>query len=177
MPAFGPDVPPDTWPLSDEGRAAARTLTAHLPANALLVASTEPKAYQTLADLGPVRRDARFGEVRREGEPWDGPFRELRRAYVDGADHPGWEPRSAVAARFDAGVREHLAAAVGRPLIVASHGMAMTVWLSTRLELADPGSFWAELRFPDALTVDLAAGSVTRLPISSPAPGSTPRIQ
>ena len=52
------------------------------------MASDEPKAWQTLEPAGPVIRDARFGEVRREGEPWDGPYRELRRSYVDGADHP-----------------------------------------------------------------------------------------
>jgi len=162
MPAFSPDVPADEWPLSDEGRAAAVALAADLPAGALLVASTEPKAYRTLEPAGPVLRDRRFGEVRREGEPWDGPFRELRRAYVSGADHPGWEPRSAVASRFEVGVREHLAAADGRPVVVASHGMAMTVWLCTRLELPDPGQFWVDLRFPDALTVDLATGTIQR---------------
>ena len=162
LPAFGPDVPPDEWPLSDEGLAAARALVAHLPSEARLVASTEPKAYQTLEPAGAVLRDPRFGEVRREGEPWDGPFRELRRSYVSGADHPGWEPRVVVAARFDAGVREYLAVAGERPLVVATHGMAMTVWISMRFGLPDPGQFWADLRFPDALAIDLANAQVSR---------------
>ena len=162
MPAFSPDVPADEWTLSAEGLAAAQVLAGHLPAGARLVASTEPKAYQTLEPAGPVLRDGRFAEVRREGEPWDGPFRELRRSYVSGVDHAGWEPRSAVAARFEAGVREHLAAANGQPLVVASHGMAMTVWLSTRLGLPDPGQFWADLRFPDAIWVDPSRADPSR---------------
>jgi hypothetical protein len=46
--------------------------------------------------------------------------------------------------------------------VVASHGMAMTVWLTAAIGLEDPIGFWSELRFPDALAVDLAAGTVRR---------------
>ncbi len=156
MPAYDRDVPAHEWPLSPDGLAAARRLTRQLPRDAWLAASDEPKAWQTLEPAGEVARDARFGEVRREGEPWDGPFRELRRAYVDGADHAGWEPRVDVTARFDAGVEDYLVRAAGRPLVVASHGMAMTLWLTARVGLTAPGEFWASLRFPDAVVVDLA---------------------
>jgi hypothetical protein len=41
--------------------------------------------------------------------------------------------------------------------------MAMTVWLTARIELPDPGAFWADLQFPDAHSVDLAAGTITRI--------------
>src|SRR5262249_30744965 len=44
-PIVDPSTPPSQWPLSREGRAAARSLS--LPTNAYLVASTEPKAIQT----------------------------------------------------------------------------------------------------------------------------------
>jgi broad specificity phosphatase PhoE len=158
MPAPDPLVPAHEWPLSPDGRADARWLVPLLPADALLVASDEPKAYQTLESAGPVGRDARFGEVRRGGEPWDGPFRELRRAYVEGAAHPGWEPQASVAARFDEAIREYRVAAGARPLVVASHGMAMTVWLTARFDLAAPGEFWSDLRFPDAHAIDLSTG-------------------
>jgi hypothetical protein len=43
---------------------------------------------------------------------------------------------------------------------IASHGMAMTLWLSASLTLADPGQFWAELRFPDVLDVEPGASVV-----------------
>lgn len=152
MPEASPDSPPHEWPLGAAGRAAARVLAAELPAGGYLVASEEPKAWQTLAPAGEVVRDPRFNEVGRV-ESWGGEFRRLRRSYVDGADHPGWEPRSRVADRFGAAVTDHLAAAGGRPLVVATHGMAMTVWLDRRGELADPGEFWAALRFPDVRRV------------------------
>ncbi|MGH8833465.1 MAG: histidine phosphatase family protein [Actinomycetes bacterium] len=164
MPAFGPDVPAHEWELSEDGRTAAAVLARLLPAGARLVGSNEPKAWQTLEPAGSVDdRDARFNEVFRVGEPWEGEFRELRHAYVTGFDHDGWEPRADVARRFDAGVTEQLAVAGEVPLVVASHGMAMTVWLTARIGLADPGEFWAGLCFPDAHQVDLRAGTIRRL--------------
>ncbi|GAB2869968.1 hypothetical protein GCM10027176_84570 [Actinoallomurus bryophytorum] len=159
MPAFGPDVPPHEWPLSEEGRAAARRLTARLPPDAHLVASEERKAWQTLGGGENVVRDGRFNEVGRV-EPQGGDFRRLRRMYVEGVDHAGWEPRPEVVRRFEEGIAEHLTGAGGRPLLVATHGMAMTVWLTARLALADPGGFWEDLRFPDAHLVDMDGGTV-----------------
>jgi len=164
MPAYEESVPAHLWPLAGDGRVAARRLTAHLPSGAYLAASDEPKAWQTLAEVGAVIRVPRFGEVRREGEPWEDGFLEPRMAYVDGADHAGWEPRVEVATRFDSAVQDHLVRAAGRALVVASHGMAMTVWLTARIALPTPGPFWASLGLPDALTVDLRDGTVTRLP-------------
>ncbi|MEV0312357.1 histidine phosphatase family protein [Nonomuraea fuscirosea] len=161
MPAYGPAVPPHAWTLSAEGWQAARRLVGRLPGDARLVSSDEVKAWQTLGGDDAVTRDRRFGEVARV-EPWEGGYRELRRAYVDGADHPGWEARAEVAGRFDAGITEQLALAGGRPLVVATHGMAMTVWVTARLGLDRPGAFWADLRFPDAHLVDLASGTVER---------------
>jgi broad specificity phosphatase PhoE len=163
MPAYEREIPPHEWPLSPEGVQAARRLVRHLPTGAFLAASDEPKAWQTLEPAGEVVRDARFGEVHRDWEPWGGPFRELRQAYVDGADHDGWESRVDVADRFDAAVADHLVRAAGRALVVASHGMAMTVWLTARVGLPAPGTFWASLHFPHAVAVDLAAGTVEPL--------------
>jgi broad specificity phosphatase PhoE len=163
QPAYDRAVAAHLWPLAAEGLAEAARLS--LPPGAYLAASDEPKAWQTLAPHGPVVREPGFGEVRRVGEPWDGPYRDLRRAYVDGADHPGWEARAEVAARFDGAVEDHLVRARGRPLVVGSHGLAMTVWLTARVGLADPGDFWAGLRFPDVVAVDLAAGTIARAPL------------
>ncbi|MGP3934676.1 histidine phosphatase family protein [Nonomuraea sp. KM88] len=161
MPAYGPALPSHEWTLSTEGRQAARRLVARLPEDACLVSSDEPKAWQTLGGDDAVTRDRRFNEVTRV-EPWQGDYRELRRAYVEGSDHVDWEPRAEVAGRFDAGLAEHLARAGGRPLVVATHGMAMTVWMTARLGLEGPGGFWADLRFPDALLVRLDSGTVQR---------------
>ncbi|WP_205857634.1 histidine phosphatase family protein [Phytoactinopolyspora endophytica] len=152
MPEVDPAVPPHEWHLSAEGREATEAL--HLPVRARVVSSTEPKAAQTLEHCGVVVRDARFNEVRRSSEPFGGNWRALRRAYVDGVEHDGWEPHEAVAARFGSAIDEHRDNARGEVLVVAAHGMAITVWLARRLGLADPVQFWEGLRFPDMITLD-----------------------
>jgi hypothetical protein len=45
--------------------------------------------------------------------------------------------------------------------VIGGHGVAMTVWPATRTGL-DPGPFWARLRFPDMIDVDLGAGIARR---------------
>jgi broad specificity phosphatase PhoE len=71
-----------------------------------------------------------------------------------------------VAARFDAGVAAHLAIAGDRPLVIATHGMALTLWLTEAIGLSDPAAFWTDLRLPDAFAVDLAARTITRVPVA-----------
>lgn len=160
-PIVDPALPPAAWILAPEGRTGAAAL--RLPAGAYLVASDEPKAVQTLEPAGPVVQDARFAEVRRPAEPIDGAWRGPRLAYVEGADLAGWESRVEVVSRFDRAVADHEARAAGRDLVIASHGMAMTLWLTARIRLAAPGQFWANLALPDPYEVDLAAGTVMRL--------------
>jgi broad specificity phosphatase PhoE len=161
MPAFGPEVPAAAWELSSEGWCEAKALARALPAGALLIASREPKARQTLEPAGPVHTDERFNEVTRD-EPYEGDFQARRRAYVTGTDHTGWEPRDQVVARFTDAVRFWSAQADGRPLVIASHGMAITLWLTATVGLTDAGTFWADLRLPDLLTVDTTGKQVTR---------------
>jgi broad specificity phosphatase PhoE len=155
MPAADPTLPPARWQLSAAGIEAAARL--RLPPHAHLVASDEPKASGTVrvaAGGAHVVVDADFAEVRRQ-EPWDDDYRQRRRAYVSGSDHAGWEPRASVAARFDAAVARH--AREDRPLVVGTHGMAMTCWLASRGLIDGPaGDFWAALAFPDVVDVELA---------------------
>jgi broad specificity phosphatase PhoE len=161
MPDHGPHRPARDWHLSPDGWAAAHALCELLPPDARLVASSEPKAIETLQPAGPVVSDPRFDEISRV-EAYDDDFRRNRRAYVNGTDLPDWEPREHVVRRFDAGVREHAEAASG-PLVLASHGMAMTLWLTATIGLHDPGDFWAGLGFPDAHRVDLTTHRISRL--------------
>ncbi|MCM4080112.1 histidine phosphatase family protein [Paractinoplanes hotanensis] len=156
MPEADPARPPHLWRLGASGAAGARALS--LPPGAWLVASTEPKAAETLQVAtagGHVLEDAGFDEVRRPHE-WRDDHRERARAYVEGATPAGWEPRQQVAARFTAAVARHAARAGGGPLVVGTHGMALTTWLAAhQLITGPPGSFWAALAFPDVVTVDL----------------------
>ena len=166
MPAHGPETPARDWLLAPAGQVAAESRCARLPTGALLIASSEPKAIASLEPAGQVVPDPRFDEISRV-EAYDDTFRTQRRAYVDGADHTDWEARDDVVRRFGAGVAMHIATADGRSVVIASHGMAMTLWLTAAVGLDDPGAFWADLRFPDAHVVDLAAGTVVRLAESS----------
>lgn len=161
-PVAVPSTAQATWELSTAGAAAAADLCRHLPP-AHLVASEEPKAWQTLASVGAARRDGRLGEVRRD-EPWDDGFVARRRAYVSGVRQDGWELQEAVAARFGEAVRKHERLAGGRPLVVASHGMSMTVWLVAAgvVDAAGAGDFWKALRLPDCWRVDLSARGLVR---------------
>jgi hypothetical protein len=84
MPEVRSYVPPDLWELGAEGRAAARALAVRLPGDCYLVASDEPKAVQTLRELGP---DVAV----------DGGFREVARPRVWTDDHraPAWAGQEA----------------------------------------------------------------------------------
>jgi broad specificity phosphatase PhoE len=163
MPAVDPAADPATWELGADGRVAARALRTALPPGALGFASDEPKAWQTLAPDGErgVIRDGRLGEVRR-AEPFSDDFRRPRREYLTGAEHEDWEPRQAVVARFAAAVTAARQLAGSRDLVIATHGMAMTLWLDAELGLDDAVRFWDDLRFPDLFRVDLRAGAVKR---------------
>ena len=167
MPDAVEEVAPRDWRLSDDGRAAARALRVLLPADALLLASDEPKALETVREASggaAVLADPGFGEVNRPVE-WVSDHRARARAYVEGTPHDGWEPRQDVAARFEAAVRRHTT--TGRTLVIGTHGMAATVWLATRTTI-DPGPYWEGLCFPDLIAVDLVAGTAARVSAAAP---------
>jgi broad specificity phosphatase PhoE len=148
MPEVRSYVPPDLWELGAEGRAAARALAVRLPGDCYLVASDEPKAVQTLRELGPgVAVDAGFREVARP-RVWTDDHRALARTYLSGVRHDGWETHAQVSARFADAVARHERLAAGRRLLVGTHGMALTVYLAGRVPL-DPVAFWSGLAFPD----------------------------
>jgi broad specificity phosphatase PhoE len=153
MPDIQPQVHADAWPLGDAGRAAARTLADRLPRDPWVLASMEPKAQQTAAEIVAVgcalHSDARVGETRRPHE-WHDDFAARAQRFVAGEQHRGWESRPSVIARFDAAVREALNRCGGSPLVIVSHGQAMTVWLHSVRAVDDPGRFWSSLAFPDA---------------------------
>lgn len=157
MPVATPDAPPGSWPLSEEGTAAAGRLVALLPDDAYFVSSTERKAIETL--VGRVEHsDARFDEVARGDEPFDGDFRRRRREWVEGTAHDGWESQPAAATRFAEGVAAALDRAEldGRAAaVIASHGMVLTNWLvhAGYVPPAEAGEFWSDLRLPDCWQV------------------------
>ena len=48
-------------------------------------------------------------------------------------------------------------------MVIATHGMAMTIWLSSVIGLPDPAGFWSDLRFPDAHRLGLGEGTLVRV--------------
>ncbi|HEX5995849.1 MAG TPA: hypothetical protein VFY84_11965 [Jiangellales bacterium] len=167
MPIVQPDVPSDQWQLGAEGRAEARSLRSRLSEPAYFVASDEPKAEQTLRELAgesSVSIDPGFREVRRP-HIWSDEYRMVAREYVNGIRPRGWEDHVHVAERFATAVARHatIAAATGRALVIGTHGLAPTVWLTTVMRLdPSPAQFWERLRFPDLIDVNLLHGTATR---------------
>jgi broad specificity phosphatase PhoE len=167
MPEIDPQVPSELWHLGDEGRTAARSLRPLVTQPAYYVASTEPKALETLQEVAGdlnVGTDAGFAEVRRP-HVWSDDYQGVARAYVDGVRHHGWEVHDQVINRFDAAVARHAAraAAQNSTLVIGTHGLAPTIWLASRYSLIpSPAQFWAALRFPDVIQIDLTTGSISR---------------
>lgn len=171
MPEIDPQTPAELWHLGDDGRTAARALRPLLAQPAYYVASTEPKAAETLQEITGdlnVPTDPGFTEVRRPHR-WsdDYDYRTVARAYAAGARHDGWEPHEEVIDRFDAAVARHtaLAAACNKTLVIGTHGLAPTIWLASRYFLhPSPAQFWEALRFPDIIDVHRTAGTVSHRP-------------
>ena len=96
----------------------------------------------------------RVGEARRPAR-WHDDYRARASRYVSGQTYVGWEPHETVVRRFDAGVRAGLRARADAPLVIVSHGLALTLWLQSIGAVSDVGTFWDELAFPDAFRVSV----------------------
>lgn len=165
MPLATEAAPSDSWALTAEAQTAARQMRARLPADAFLAASCERKAWETVGGTGAdVECDVRFNEITRPVEPWGGDFLRLRRLYIEGVRHPGWEPHEDAAARFHAGVVAVQDRCRDRPIVIGTHGMVLTNWLVSigAVSITDAAAFWSDLRFPDCIEVDTVDGSCRR---------------
>lgn len=177
MPEVAPGVAPALWGLSEPAGEDCVLVAHALPAELApsIHTSGERKAEQTAAILGmrlglTLTIDPRLGEVDRPGE-WVEDHRAMAAAYLAGTNHPGWEPRDAVVARFatavgDALVLEHESAG---DIVVVNHGMALSLYLAhaTGIETV---TFWQALTFPDAWRFDLGSGELTHLYSGASAP-------
>jgi broad specificity phosphatase PhoE len=165
-PAVDPELPADQWELTTAGRAAAQVLGA-LTGRGYYVASDEPKALQTVREMAagwPVTVEPGFGEVQRPGG-WSVDYQPQALGYLEGAGPDDWEPPAQVTDRFDAAVTRHAQIAADRQqvLIAGTHGLAVTIWLASRVRLEpSPAGFWASLGFPDLIEVDLSTGQLRR---------------
>jgi broad specificity phosphatase PhoE len=74
--------------------------------------------------------------------------------YLGGRRLPGWEPQEEVAARFEAAVLDAMRA-TDRPVVVFTHGQALTLWLQRLGAITDAVGFWSRLAMPDAVPVEV----------------------
>ncbi|WP_179277356.1 histidine phosphatase family protein [Actinoplanes regularis] len=169
-PVVDPEVPAEQWQLAQESRVAARLIRLHVKHPAYYVASSEPKAAQTMQEIAGAQRvvtDDDLTEVHRP-HVWltDEDYHGAALAYANGRCPDGWESLERVIERFDAAVVRHAAAAAerGQTLVVGTHGLAPTVWMASRYRLdPDPARFWEGLRFPDIVEIDLQSQTVSCL--------------
>lgn len=161
-PGADPAVPRGEWRLDDAGRQAAVELgvvLAPLLAGRVIVASTEPKAIETVAAVtgrDPQLTDVGFGEVE---HPWIDLAAEkhaVSLAYLGGKDVADWEPAPAVVDRFAAALDRIEA----RDVVIGTHGMAAALWTASVVPGVDAPTLWSQLRLPDAWIVDLQSRSM-----------------
>ena len=151
MPAIDAELPTKDWPISPEGRAAARRMAEKLAAfvPACVISSTEPKAADTgriVAErlAAPIAFDGDLVEHRRETVAF------LPRAEVEAAIEAlfrrpdelvyGEENADQAHARFAGAVERHRAAHPNEALVVASHGTVISLWVwdRSRASVAQP---------------------------------------
>ena len=137
--------PARTWPLTEEGRAAAALLAARLPRVERVLSSPEPKALGTAEPIAhlhslQVEVDDRLREVERERNlPTRDAHRAAVRRYLAGEGVNGWEPRELALARVRAAVAGLEDAAV------VSHGMLLSLLLGYSFDE------WSRIGLPDAI--------------------------
>jgi broad specificity phosphatase PhoE len=168
-PDVRPDTPPPAWRLDERGRAASRALGRALEGFviAAAISSPEPKALETLtfATEGwgvSVQADEDLGEHRRETWDFTSPERQTRRVHSvlanPASSIEGAETGEAARARFARALERR----PERPLIVATHGTILSLFLAPVLK-TDPVELWASLAFAEALVLDGAGALIRRI--------------
>ncbi len=166
MPNVERGVASRLWTLSEASREDCVLLAHALPEPVSAIwSSDEPKARET-ADVLALRLgllvqiDHAFAEVDRP-EIWDRDYREVAAAYLRGTIEPGWEAREAVIRRFSEGVARATQHTT-RDIVVVNHGLALSLWLSTQLQI-DIEPWWRALTLPDAWRFEPATGALEHL--------------
>lgn len=122
-------TPSHEWPLSEDGRAAARALALSGPA----LSSSEQKALDTarLAGLDATPDD----RLREATRPFVDDYEPAVKRYLAGEPLDGWEPRDEVLARMSAVLD-------GYQGIAVSHGLAIAIYAGLTFE------DWCAMPFP-----------------------------
>lgn len=134
-----PATPAHTWDLSDAGRRDALGL--RLDGVDRLLAGPEPRMASTLAHLGRVEVDERYGESRSAGWLGEDAFASaIERFFAGEEPAPGWERAAEVVERF----------AVIDGAAICSGGRAIAAVVAHHTG-CDGLAFWRALAFPDVI--------------------------
>src|SRR4051794_41029680 len=160
-----PERPASQWPLTAEGRRRCAALAERLAAYApdLIVASRERKASETgalvAAHLGrPVESAEGLHEHQREQVGWlsNQAFEQAVITFFARPDQLvfGEETAQQAGDRFDAAVRDVLAAHPGQAVAIVAHGTVITLFLVQHAGVA-PLPFWKSLGMPALVALSL----------------------
>lgn len=171
-PVVDPARPPSEWDLDPAGVPLLEQFAGlpHWASACRIVSSAEPKASQTAAHIAGRHRLPPPETVGALGELRKGSFvanhaevvvRAFRQPEKPAAD--GWETAADALARFSGAIDRLIESARGRDLVVVSHGIVLSLYLS-RLQgqsRVDPDD-WARIRMPDYCVVDTAGMRVVQ---------------
>ncbi|MHB9144289.1 MAG: histidine phosphatase family protein [Symbiobacteriia bacterium] len=160
--------PPDRWLLSPEGEAQAEALSREpfWQSVRAVYTSPEPKALATVAPAArryglPLRAVDCLREVARPGGQRFDDYPNVVAQYLatPKGNLNGWEPNARVRGRIGACVwrlldPEQNPDAAG-PIVVASHGLALTLLLATIQNQAPSFALWQSMRQPDWAKVEV----------------------
>jgi broad specificity phosphatase PhoE len=166
-----PEIPPEQWHLSPEGRAAVERLAAEpvWEAAACIYTSPEPKAVMTAQRVAApheltivIERDLREVDGRAWNATEDHKLRVQR--YLSGESIDSWEQRDGAQERIVSCVDRIATKHASEDVVVVSHGLVLTLYLSSLLDLdaAAAFDFWTKIRFPDHAIVDPGAKVLER---------------
>jgi broad specificity phosphatase PhoE len=173
MPVVQPGVHPVRWRLDDLGRSAVASLALSLPAQAAPViwSSHEARAEET-ADVLVTARYAAASvrldpDLREVGRPttWSASYPEDLADYFRHGAREGWEAATSVLTRVGSTVDRAMREAEGLPVVVVSHGLALSLYVGAICGLR-PAGFLHSLLHPDAWLVDVDAGRLERLDLA-----------
>lgn len=164
-PLVEPDVAPDLWKLSPEGRRRclplALKILVYRPAR--IVSSEEAKAAETARLVAdelkiPVATNARLGEHDRGNVPHlrSGEFISMIELLFRRPDQLvlGRETARAIEQRFDNAIADTLADEPAQSVAVVSHGTILAAWLAPRIGRR-PFELWRQLGLPSLVALSL----------------------
>jgi broad specificity phosphatase PhoE len=173
MPVVQPGVHPVRWRLDDLGRSAVASLAQSLPPElaGTVWSSHEARAQETAEVLIDVREDhpelRLEPDLREVGRPtsWSSTYAEDLAGYFRHGERDGWEPATAVLSRVGTAIDRATREAAGLPVVVVTHGLALSLYVGATCGLR-PAGFLHSLLHPDAWLIDVEAGRLERLDLA-----------